>query len=231
MITTNVLHRVFVLIVQAEQGTGFTIEVDNKQYIITAKHLAKNIKKKDSVKIIHQNKEKLIKTVLVGHCDGENDISVLSTNFQISPSYTMKPSDAGLIYGQNVYFLGFPYLDVKDTSKINRGFPVPFVKKAITSNINIKEGKAIFYLDGHNNPGFSGGPVIFKPTGKKDYQVAAVISGYRSQLDKIIYQDKKGKKIPTELRYESNTGIIISYGIKCAVNLIKNNPIGFPLNN
>ena len=235
MITANVIHRVFCLITQKGIGTGFTIEIDNKQYLITAKHLVEHIafskEKKGVIRIFHKNQQKMLHITLVGHCNEENDISVLSTDIQISPTYNMKPSVAQLAYGQDVYFLGFPYLDGKDISNINRNFPMPFVKKAIVSNMSdIRRKKVIFYLDGHNNPGFSGGPVIFKPIGHTEYQVAAVISGYRCQQDSV-YQGDEQSKLATKFKYETNTGIIISYGIKCAVDLIKKHPIGFKINN
>ena len=235
MITANVVHRVFHLITPEGTGTGFTVEVDNKQYLITAKHLVQHIsfskEKKGVIGIFHENQQKMLHITLVGHCDGENDISVLSTDIQISPTYNMKPSVANLAYGQDIYFLGFPYLDGKDISKINRNFPMPFVKKAIVSNMNkVSRNKAIFYLDGHNNPGFSGGPVVFKPIGHIEYQVVAVISGYRCEQSSI-YQENEKNKLTTKLKYKTNTGIIISYGVECAVDLIKKHPIGFKINN
>jgi hypothetical protein len=35
---------------------------------------------------------------------------------------------------------------------MNRNFPLPFVKKALLSAM----ANGYYYLDGHNNPGFSG---------------------------------------------------------------------------
>ncbi len=232
MITTNVYTKVFLLIFSTNAGithlgTMFTIDVDNKQYIITAKHLVKNIKKEDNLITIHQKIRKKIKVVLVGHCKGEKDISVLATNLQLSPNLSLKPSMDKLAYGQDVYFLGFPYLENQDTDKYNRSFPMPFVKKAILSNIH-SDGD-ILLLDGHNNPGFSGGPVVFKPSGSNDFQVAGVILGYRGRYNPVISLDKNKATNSKKMLYHTNTGIIIAYSIKCAVDLIKKNPIGFKL--
>ena len=230
MITSNVIHRVFLLFLQTgEHGTMFTIDFDNKQYIITAKHLVKNIKKEDTVFIFYKNKKVKLKVNLLGHCGGEKDISVLATNTQLSPPYPMKPSEAKLAYGQDVYFLGFPYLDGKEASKINGGFPLPFVKKAIISNAHSVGNSMIFYLDGHNNPGFSGGPVVFKTPGNRDFKVAGVISGYRVREDSIYRKNGIKDKKSDTLVYKANTGIILSYGIKCAVDLIEKNPIGYKI--
>jgi hypothetical protein len=126
----------------------------------------------------------------------------------------------GLIWGQDVFFLGFPYGWSSDIGTINRNFPMPFVKKAILSCMQTNNIHCLF-LDGHNNPGFSGGPVVFKEPNKQDYKVAAIISGYRYTKEPIFSGEDQ---LPLEYRY--NTGIIVSYGIKHAVDLINSNPIG-----
>jgi hypothetical protein len=78
-------------------------------------------------------------------------------------------------------------------------------------------------LDGHNNPGFSGGPVLFKEQEHGELKVAAVVSGYRFENEPIYHGEQE---LPVTYRY--NTGIIISYGIKHAVALATTNPIGVP---
>ncbi len=107
---------------------------------------------------------------------------------------------------------------------MNRDFPIPFVKKAIVSCMMFENDMQIFFLDGHNNPGFSGGPVIFKEPNSNGFKVASVISGYRYAKEPI-YQN--GAAVPLELR--ANTGIVISYGIKHAIDLIESNPVGFQI--
>jgi hypothetical protein len=69
-------------------------------------------------------------------------------------------------------------------------------------------------LDGHNNPGFSGGPVLFKEQEHGKLKVAAVVSGYRFANEPVYHGEQK---LPVTYRY--NTGIVISYGIKHAVRL------------
>ena len=162
---------------------------------------------------------------MVGHCNGEIDISVLATNIRLSPDFPLPPTMAGIIYGQDVFFLGFPYGLKGEIGQMNRDFPLPFVKKAIFSCLqNTPTGAQLLFLDGHNNPGFSGGPVIFKESNSNEFKVAGLISGYRYN-EEPIYQGEE--KLP--LVYKYNTGIIISYGIKHAVDLIESNPIGFEL--
>jgi len=82
-----------------------------------------------------------------------------------------------------------------------------------------------FFLDGHNNPGFSGGPIVFKEPNKNDFKAASVISGYR-YTNELIFAGE----IQVPFAYRYNTGIIISCGIKHAVDLIEGNPKGLPIN-
>ena len=84
-----------------------------------------------------------------------------------------------MIYGQDAYFLGFPYGLKSEYEDFNNNFPVPFVKKAIVSSLDTDKdcNRQIIFLDGHNNPGFSGGPVVFTELRKNVYKVVSVISG------------------------------------------------------
>lgn len=225
MITANVIQRTFHIRIGDSTGGCFTIDVDGKQYIVTARHVVANITGTTNISIFHDNQWKEIEVTLVGHCDNEIDISVLATNIQISPTHPLEPSMGGIVYGQDVYFLGFPYGMTGEMGEMNRDFPLPFVKKAIVSCLQTSQNNAqIVFLDGHNNPGFSGGPVVFKEPNRNEFKVAAVISGYRYNEEPIYQGDQQ---IPLAYRY--NTGIIISYSVKHAVDLIHTNPIGFEL--
>ena len=84
MITGNVLQRVFQISAGTSAGTCFTIEVDGKQYIISAKHIAEPANAATAVRIFHGGQWKEISLSLAGHCDGEIDISPRSlTNIAI----------------------------------------------------------------------------------------------------------------------------------------------------
>ena len=91
-------------------------------------------------------------------------------------------------------------------------------------SISVSEvGPTVIFLDGHNNKGFSGGPVLFKEQEHGELKVAAVVSGYRFSNEPVYQGDQE---LPVTYRYK--TGIIISYGIKHAVALATANPIGVP---
>ncbi|MEW6531890.1 MAG: trypsin-like peptidase domain-containing protein [Thermodesulfobacteriota bacterium] len=227
MITNNVIYRTFHITIGDSVGTCFTIDVDGRQYLVSARHLVKPLGQGETILIYHENQWKQIRVTLVGHCPGEVDVSVLATNLQLSPTFELEPTARGLTYAQEVYFLGFPYGMTVRIGELNRDFPMPFVKKAIVSCMYSTEDKTqIYFLDGHNNPGFSGGPVVFKEPNRPDfnYRVAAVISGFRWSAEPVYEGDQE---VPLVYRY--NTGIIVAYGIKHAVDLIQENPRGYEL--
>jgi Trypsin-like peptidase domain len=216
---TNVLSRVFHIKYDDSEGTCFTIDVDYRQYIVTAKHVVPNLKTGDYV-LFYRNGQWL-KTVatLIGHSEAA-DISVFSITAKLG-GLPLEPSTHNIRYGQDLYFLGFPYGIKSEMGAINRDFPVPLVKKAILSAFIQGEGSHVMLLDGNSNPGFSGGPVIFIEDGTRSYKIAGVISGYRYDwADTII----DGTLTPMKSRV--NTGIIIAHDISHALGLIRANPVG-----
>lgn len=157
----------------------------------------------------------------MGHAPGQIDISVLAPAVQLTPpNLPVMVSSDGMAYGQELYFLGFPYNFLGNVIFTDAGYPLPFAKRATVSCFD----ENVYLLDGHNNPGFSGGPVVFSPHGGVITSVAAVISGYKFVQEPVFLgQDE------TELSIKYNTGIIVSYKIENAVALVKANPIGFPI--
>ncbi|MFZ1288850.1 MAG: serine protease [Melioribacteraceae bacterium] len=223
MITVNILTRVFNIRYNDASGTAFTLDINNRQYLITAKHIIENITYNDTIEIFHDEKWNSVNTKLVGHCEGIIDISALTLEYAISPrKFIVEAKNDGLIVGQDVYFLGFPYGLSGTHPSPFKNFPTAFIKKATLSAAYFNyNGIDILFLDGINNPGFSGGPVIFSLPQKYDYKVAAVISGYRTS-EEPIYKENYN----SEYYYKSNTGIIISYGIDHIKKVINKNQIG-----
>ena len=73
------------------------------------------------------------------------------------------------------------------------------------------------FLDGHNNPGFSGGPVVITNLGnesKHKMRIIGVISAYLNE-EKVIktpYGDFKNRE---------NSGIVVSYAFDHVFEIIK----------
>jgi hypothetical protein len=112
-----------------------------------------------------------------------------------------------------------------EVGELNRHFPLPLVKKGALSAVYFGPDKHLL-IDGHNNPGFSGGPVVFSQPNKvpPKYKVAGVISAYRYEWDSVFLEDQE-----TSLRFKYNTGIVIAQDIAHVISIIESNPIGFSL--
>ena len=200
-------------------GTFFRIKVDNKHYVITAKHLAEQLTysftKNSELRIWAGNKFKTLSVKLVGHCP-TSDISVLAP-FESAPSSSLlEPNSLEHAYGEDVFFFGFPYSDKETNSLTLLNFPLPFpiIKKGIISHIS---DDGYLLIDGHNNPGFSGGPVVMiDQNNSRKAHVIGVISGYKHASSFISHSN---------LEFYKNSGIIVVSDIQFAINIIRENPI------
>ena len=235
-ITANVIYRTFQIRMADSVGTAFTIDREKKQYLVTARHVVEDIVSGDEIEIYHKKRWKNIAIKVVGVGAGKIDIAVLACPIQLSPSYPLEASLADLVYGQSIYFLGFPfgYRWGLEEEHINRGFPLPFVKSGIVSAVLFGPSSKI-WIDGHVNRGFSGGPVIFRPNAQAsgEYRVAGVVVSYPLPTSRTIVDehgdpivDRHGKPFAY---FQENPGFVIAINISHAIDLIQANPIGFEL--
>ena len=209
MITREFLTRVFRLNCGDKRGTCFTLEVNGRQYVITARHLVESADTIDDIRISHREFGHT-PVQLVGHAEGSADISVLACDCQISNATGASFGD-GYSLSQDAYFLGFPYgLEIDVSQEVAPLSALPLVKKGIISGF--EEGHLI-YLDGHNNPGFSGGPVVCVGN-----------DGSRS-IEGVVRGFLRGSGADS-----GNSGIAVAYGIQHALDVIGQNPIGYELN-
>ena len=213
-------------------GTAFMLDIDGRQYIITAKHLVQE--SIDPLHLFWGGKWQLLPVGLIGHCEGETDISVLYTNQNIPK--TVYPEGGGLgietdlKLGEDVLFYGFPH-GMNTPLGSGRGH-VPLVKRGIVSGFfgaPLGSGEESLLIDGHNNPGFSGGPVV--STRSRNYKAAGVIASYRYSYQKVYGVDSSGQIDESEVigYVAENTGVTLAHNIKPALDIIAKNPIGLSL--
>ena len=234
MVTSNIIHRTFHIRWNNSTGTGFTIDRGSKQYLVTARHVVSGIKSGNAIKIFHAKEWKNLVVNVVGIGKGNVDVAVLACSVRLSLSLPLVASTEGLVYGQPVSFLGYPFGWDAGGEGINRGVPLPFVKAGIVSAMEFQDVSRIF-LDAHGNKGFSGGPVVFVPYGqpKNELRVAGIVSSY--PIPKLLpIVDRKGDTI-TDRRgkpiayVKENPGFVVAIHIKHALELMDANPIGFKL--
>ena len=222
-VTTNILQRTFHIRYDGSSGTCFTIDVEGRRYLITARHVVENIPD-DAVVEISRNRNWLpLRVRLVGHGPEDIDVTALAPQELFGASHPLRLTIAGLTLAEDVYFLGFPYgLRMEVQTELNAGFPLPLIKKAVVSAKMF--GDKPILLDGHNNIGFSGGPVVRRGN-SNEQTVIGVVSGYR--FDRGRVRDENGNE--TSYTYDTNSGIIIAHEIRHALALIETNPVGIPV--
>ena len=222
-VTDHILRRTFRIRYDGSTGTCFTVDVEGRRYLITAKHVVESIRSDAVLQISRDGDWVPLRVRLVGHSAGGIDVTTLAPQELFGMSHPLRLTTKGLALAEDVYFLGFPYglgMDVK--TKLNEGFPLPLVKKAAVSALGLEDGPIL--LDGHVNPGFSGGPVVRRWSSERQ-TVIGVVSAYR--LDRHQVRDETGTE--TTHTYDTNTGILFAHDIRHALASIATNPIGIPV--
>ena len=216
MVVSNILLRTFFIKAEA-YGTAFTLEIDGEEFLVTARHLLSQEHQEFQIQVFHDEKWQSLNAQVVGHGRGEIDISVLRLPQRLSPAgYPVTPTIAGLAWGQDIYFLGFPYKMWGNVGNLMGGMPCPYAKKGTVSSYQLDDPQ-ILHIDAINNEGFSGGPLFFYPAGKpEEVRVAGVVSKFRVEYENVI--DENGE--PTGMTVPYNTGFLIAYGSKYILSII-----------
>ena len=213
MVTSNVISRVFHIRIDNLHGSAFTLDHEGRQYLITARHVAKGVPVARRISRAYEDGWEDIDLRVVGFGDGEVDVAVLAGTEQLSRTFPMEASRTGVTLAQHAYFLGFPFGWDSGAEHINEGYPVPFIKGGIVSAMKFDGQIHKIYIDSHVNSGFSGGPLVYRPKEQQeDFRVAGVVRG-----------------VPKLRREDENSGLVLAVGIDHVLALIRKNPIGFAL--
>ena len=222
MIPTNILFRVFQIRCGSGTGTIFALDFESRQYLVTASHIVGEFAD-GQIEIRHDDAWKTLRVEFVGSTNEHLDVSVFAAEILLcSAEFTAEPSLAGALLGQEMHFLGFPFGWRGPSTDLLRRAPLPFVKRASLSMLDVQNGN--MFLDGMNNPGFSGGPVVFRVLARNEWRIGGVVTGYHDVSDYIQVNGES-----TSLQYYSNSGLIYVTPIKKILEVIKGNPIGFLL--
>ena len=226
MITSNIIQRMLHIRRADKTGSAFTLDREEKQYLVTARHVVEGIASGESIFIGLKKRWEPIEINVVGVGEDEVDVAVLACQQQLSPTLQLEPSNM-FAYGQEAYFLGFPFGWDSGGERINNGRPLPFAKAGIISAFLSEDAPAVqkIYLDAHANKGFSGGPVVFSLLeNQKELCVAGVVVGYPKRFQPVV--DDNGN---TVAHAQENPGLVLAISISHVVALIDANPIGFAL--
>jgi hypothetical protein len=246
-VTNNVLFRTF--LVRTDKGSGgtiFSVDVDNREYWITAKHVltgkttspfGEYTEKTVSLSVLAQvevsqtdvEKNWIRKTFTVLDPGKDVDIVVLASEKLFMPDAVASAatSDAKVTFGGDCEFVGFPYGQAwaaKFESKQVVRFP--FIKHCTISG-RLTSPQEVWVLDGINNEGFSGGPVVVE-TGTAQ-KIIGVISGYHPEKSDVMLVEVNSGAVEASRPAEYvnlNSGIILAYDMRYVLDAVKKNPIG-----
>lgn len=210
----EILKRTMLIKWGDEAGTAFKTESHLQIYLITARHIVQGIPKSNAtLKVWNLNKwEDLHITDVIYPKSEQVDIAILKTEEKISAPYEITASGE-TTFGQVVWFLGYPfYLRTRGSN-----FEIPFIKRGTMSAIDATNSDAvILYIDGFNNPGFSGGPIVFWSFSDHAYRILGVVQGYRNDTAKTLIN---GRAADTPILV--NSGILLGYSIAHATEAIQ----------
>ncbi len=218
----EILARTFLVRIGNEQGTAFGIDHSGLFYLITARHVAAGLPSPGGMIQIRKKGEWInypIAKVIYPSSD-KVDIAILKTTEKAAQPFGIQcMKDSGATMGQQVWFLGYPFLEGLETHTSNVEFP--FIKRGTMSAIDSTDPDAIlFYIDGFNNEGFSGGPVVFWSFSERKYEILGVVMGYRNDTAKI---NVNGVTANTNILV--NSGILVSYSIQHAIDAIEKDEV------
>ncbi len=215
------LQRVFHVRSGDQRGTAFVIDVEGRQYLVSALHVVAESVRTATLDILRANAWVPFVVTIVG-TNAEADIAVLALQEQlVGANLNIEIDSAGCAAGQEVFFLGYP-LGIRGP-EVQPGFPLPLIKRGIASNFYRGPPDGIF-VSASANPGFSGGPVYFAhhQTGRATLTAIVV----QSLAYEVSVKNAQGKEVGMAL---TDSNIAQCHYIKYALELIDANKIGFPL--
>ena len=233
MPTANILQKTSLIKQGNSLGTTFAIETDGREYLITARHVVPDTS--TPIEIMSDEKWKQLPVTGIYHHPGEPDVAAITLGQQIATRHPVNLSSV-LIVGQDEAFVGFPFGWNNTHFGFNNGYPIPFVKAAIVSAGISRNETSVVYLDGHNNPGFSGGPIAADHMPHTDPRlgpkIIGVVSGFppdHTPHPSVIDSPPEfigGYPIADDHVHLANSGFLKGYDIKHPTEIAQANPQG-----
>jgi hypothetical protein len=201
----------------------FVINHRDRQWLITAKHVA-DAAVQNGVAALTLTGENGLDVELSGPLvpvplveDGP-DIAVFDLGGKeiVLDSMTLVPSADGIQLSQEVFFLGYPL-----PGNLPLMGRLAAVRRGILSQRAFLNGVTAWIIDGHNLPGFSGGPLVFANAGGmgSTWHVLGVVSAY--WLHRIDVE-VAGAAVPAGVSFKvpTNAGLVVVYDIQHAIDAI-----------
>jgi hypothetical protein len=216
---------------QKAVGTAFSLRIKNENFLVTARHQAKNVFSGSKIAILNKDGKVFYDVVAIAHCENDSDVSVLELDlsfylqgnaFQLGKIY----------YGEEIRFCGFP-LGLAPTADMENfeKFYLPLMKGGIFSGmiersfngLSDRQRHPQLLFDAINNHGFSGSPIFVKRN-KNDVacgeaNVIGVVSEYL--FDNVPIGGGKVTRVNSGFM----VGIPIGNAVACAEKIIGARPV------
>jgi hypothetical protein len=217
-VPTEILQRTLYVKTGDKTGTAFKVDYQGKVYLVTARHVVAGLPvSRATIQVMKSGQWTDVHTVKTLFPPAVSaDIAVLETDETVPQPYaiSMAAADEGPTMGQQVWFLGYPW----GLGSHFRNGDMPFIKRGTMSAMDATSPNAVvLYIDGFNNPGFSGGPIVYWDFSKHAYRILGVVKGYREDTAKVLVN---GQHADTQLLV--NSGILVGYSISHAIQAIEN---------
>lgn len=216
-VPSQILHRVIHIQNPHTGGTGsaFFIEIDEVEYICTARHIFDKFASNE-IDIRYGQKRISMQVDVVGIGRGDDDVIVFRPAKQFgkvgSGALPIQISAASMVFTQEAFVLGYPFQwENSALKRISGGWPFPIAKRAIIAGWPDEDFSKSILLDCQVNPGFSGGPVVFNIFNTRNWAIAGIV---KSSYDEPIQDLQDLTKTPVP------TGFSAATGIRCATDLI-----------
>lgn len=201
----------------------FAINHRDRQWLVTAKHVADAAVKNGAAALTLTgenglNVELSGPLVNVPLVQEGPDVTVFDLGGKkiVRDDMTLVPSADGIQLSQEVFFLGYP---LPGTLPLMGRLPA--VRHGILSQRALLNGITTWIIDGHNLPGFSGGPLVFAEHGGagSTWHVLGVVHGYWPHR---IDVEVAGAAMPAGVSFKvpTNAGLVVVYDIQHAIDAI-----------
>jgi hypothetical protein len=214
----EILERTMFIKTPNGTATAFKVDYRGKVYLVTTRHIVAGLPATRATIQVREVEEwedlHTIKILFPKSADV--DIAVLETEELMGEPYhiSMAREPGGVLLGQQVWYLGFPFAGIRTRAG---EFKVPFIKRGAMSAVDTTNPNAIvLYVDGFNNPGFSGGPIVYWDLHIQKYRIVGVVQGYKEDTARI---NVNGGRVNTQLLV--NSGILVGYSIAHAIQAIE----------
>ena len=225
-VSGNVTSRVFEIRTVPPKGTAsaFVVGYAAQQYIITANHVVEGLGDHGRIELlINSVWEAFDVRIAHGKRTCIDVAALLQTRQKITNAEALPWIDTFFV-AQEAYFLGFPY--GLSMHAANMHLTIPLIKHGYISGVlpcslfypDAAATDETIILDGINNLGFSGGPVVIHDPNAPDkaLKVTGIVSGFKGEKQPVMVGGRA-----SEGSVQTNTGLIEVVPFNYAIELMK----------